>query len=84
MGSASFVAWLFVSAVACLVVAFAERSVGWLLGCVVLSTVALYARRQLRRESGGGRASASGGFVLTAIAAMLVAMAFIFWLQFKA
>jgi hypothetical protein len=84
VGRTTFVAWLFVSAAACLVIAGVDASWGWLIGGVILFSIAMFARRQLTNEKETGRATASGGFVGIAILVMLVVMFFLFWLQFAA
>ncbi len=84
MGRTSFVAWLFIMSIACVVIAIGDRSLGWFVGGVVLSAVAFYARKKLREEASTGPGETSFSFVGVAILLMLVAMMFIFWLQFKA
>jgi len=83
MGRVSFVAWLFVMAIASLVLAIGERSLGWFLGAIVLAFVASYARKQINKEEETGRQDASLGFVAKAIILMLLAMAVMFWLQHR-
>lgn len=61
-----------------------DASWGWLIGGVVLCSIAMFARHQLAHEKETGRATASGGFVSLAILVMLLAMFFLFWLQFSA
>jgi hypothetical protein len=78
------VGWLFISAIACIVLAATNKSFGWLVGSVVLFLVAMYARKQLGREIEVGRENASGRFVGIAMLVMLVAMFFLFWLQSRA
>ena len=80
MGRVSFVAWLVVMAVASLLIAVTNKSWGWFAGAIVLAVVAGYARRQLRKEAATQRAGASPGFVVSAIALMLVVMLGLFWL----
>jgi len=84
MGRALFVAWLFISALACLVIAGTRFSLGWLLGGIVLFPVAVSALRQFKKEQETGRATPSGGFVAKAILIMIAAMLFLFWLQSSA
>ena len=81
MGRVSFVAWLYVMAVASLFLAIGNKSWGWFAGAIVLAVVAGYARKQLRKEAATQRTGASLGFVGTAIAVMLVVMLGLFWLQ---
>ena len=84
MGRLSFVAVLYIMAAACVVIAVAGRSWGWLLGAVVFFVVAIAARRQLKREHETGREPPRIGFVGLAMLAMLVVMFFLFWIQFSA
>lgn len=78
MGRFLFVGWLFVMAIACLVVAVAERSWGWLAGALLLGPVAWYSRTLLHREFEHGSEQPSGKFLLVAIGAMLAIMGLIF------
>jgi hypothetical protein len=78
------VAWLFISAIACIVLAVTNKSLGWLVGSVVLLFVAMYARKQLGMEIEVGRENAYGRFVGIAMLVMLLAMFFLFWLQSRA
>ncbi len=78
MGRFLFVGWLFVMALACLVVAVAERSWGWLAGALILGPVAWYARTQLHREFEHGSGQPSGTFLLYAFGALLAIMGLIF------
>lgn len=84
MGRISFVAWLFVMAAACVLIAIGDRSWGWLIGGIVFFAVANMARRQLKKEAESGREGASISFFGVAVLLMIVAMLFLFWLQFKA
>lgn len=78
MGRFLFVGWLFVMAGACLLVAAAERSWGWLAGALVLGPVAWYSRTLLSREFESGSPQPSGRFLLYAIGVMLAAIGLIF------
>ena len=84
IGRLSFVAWLFVMAISCLVLAGAKSSLGWLVGGVVLLSVAIYAMRQFKKEEETESEGVSIGFLGVAILIMLVAMFGLFWLQSKA
>ncbi|MBK6423813.1 MAG: hypothetical protein IPF77_16685 [Gemmatimonadetes bacterium] len=78
MGRFLFVGWLFVMALACLVVAVAERSWGWLAGALVLGPVAWV---QPHAAAPGVRArleQPSGRFLLIAFGAMLAIAGLIF------
>jgi hypothetical protein len=83
-GRLSFVAWLFVMAISCLVLAGAKSSLGWLVGGVVLLSGAIYAMRQFKKEEETEREGVSIGFFGMAILIMIVAMLGVFWLQFSA
>lgn len=85
MGRASFVGWLFIMAIACFIVAAADKSWGWAVGGAVFVAVALYARRRLNEERDDEEpANASLRFVGAGILLMLVCMGFLFWLQTSA
>lgn len=84
MRPTAFVAWLFVMAAACVVTAVADRSLGWLAGGIAFVSVAMYSRRQLKREREVGRAAPRLGFVGIAMLVMLLGMLFLFWLQTSA
>jgi hypothetical protein len=84
IGRLSFVAWLFVMAISCLGLAVAKWSPGWLIGGVVLLSVATYAVRQFRKEEESEREGVSIGFFGIAILVMITAMLGLFWLQFSA
>ena len=84
MGRMSFVTWLFIMAISCLFLAVVNFSFGWLIGGVVLLSVAIYAKRQFNNEEETGREGVSISFFGAAIIFMIVAMLFLFWLQFKA
>lgn len=84
MRPTSFVAWLFVMAAACIVIAIGDRSGSWLIGGLVLFSVAMFARHKLKQESQLGRGPARVGFVGLAMLVMLAAMSFLFWLQVSA
>ena len=74
MGRNAFVGWLFITAVACLLAGVAGRSFGWFTGGVVLISVAIYARRQLKDEKQVGRKNASGVFLVSAFSILILAM----------
>ena len=84
MGRLSFVAWLYIMAATCVLIAIGDRSWGWLIGGVVSFVVANIARRQLEKEETSGREGVSISFFGVAVLLMIVAMLFLFWLQFKA
>jgi hypothetical protein len=84
VGRISFVAWLFVSALACLLLAAIESSLGWLIGGIILVLVAVFAHRLLKRERDVGRQGPSLRFAGLAMLAMLIVMGLLFWLQFSA
>ena len=50
IGKLSFVAWLFIMAMSCLVLAGIKSSLAWLVGGIVLLSVAIYAMRQFKKE----------------------------------
>ena len=77
MGRNAFVGWLFITAAACLFTGIAGRSFGWFIGGVVLISVAIYARRQLKEEKEVGRKNASGVFLISAFAILFLAMFFL-------
>ena len=84
MGRMSFVAWLFIMAISCLVLAGINASLGWLIGGIVLLSVAIYAMRQFKKEEETEREGVSISFFGAAILFMIVAMLGLFWLQFSA
>lgn len=84
MGRISFVAWLFIAAIACLVIAAADFSPGWLIGGIVLLSVAIYALRQLKKEEETGHKGVSVSFFGMAMLVMIATMFLLFWLQFSA
>jgi hypothetical protein len=84
IGRLSFVAWLFVMAIACFIIGGTGSSLGWLVGGVVLLSVAVYAMRQFKKEAEAPREGVSIGFFGLAIVIMIVAMLGLFWLQFSA
>lgn len=83
-GRLSFVVWLFITAISCLILAGTNASLGWLVGGVVFLSVALYALRQFKKEEDAEREAVSIGFFGLAIMIMSVAMLGLFWLQFSA
>lgn len=84
MGRLSFVILLFIMAISCFVSAGTDSSLGWLLGGLVFLVVAVYAMRQFKREEQTTREGVSISFFGAAMLFMIVAMAFLFWLQFSA
>ena len=84
VGRLVFVAWLFVMAIACFIVAGTNSSLGWFIGGVSFLAVAIYARRQFKKEEETERQGVSIGFFGGAILFMIVAMLGLFWLQFSA
>ena len=84
MGRTTFVAWLFVTAAACVVIAIGDRSLGWLIGGIVLFSVAVFARRQLKKEQETAPAAPRLGFVGMAMLVMLLGIFFLYWLQTSA
>lgn len=84
MGRASFVACLFVMAVACVVIAIGDRSFAWLIGGFVLVFLAIYARRQFKNEQIEGQATPRLGFVGAAMLIMLIALYAIYRLSISA
>jgi hypothetical protein len=84
IGRLSFVAWLFVMALSCLVLAATKASLGWLAGGVVFLFVAVYAVRQFKKEAESEREGVSIGFFGIAILTMMVVMLGLFWLQTSA
>jgi polyferredoxin len=72
---ASFIVVLYVMSLACLVIAFGDRSLGWFVGAIVFFDVAQFARRKATEEqeepdSGGAR----GKFIVVAMLIMVAAM----------
>jgi len=65
-------------AAACVAIAAADRSWGWLVGGAIFFSVAMVARGQLKKEWEVGRAPARPGFVGLAMLAMLAAMLVLF------
>lgn len=84
MGRTTFVAWLYVMAAACVVIAIGDRAWGWLIGGGIFFGVAHVARRLLRAEAVQGRAGPRFSFVTVALLVMLVVMFLLFWLQTRA
>lgn len=84
MGRMSFVILLFIMAISCFVNAGTDSSLGWLFGGIIFLVVAVYAMRQFRNEEQTYREGVSVSFLGVTILIMLVALAFIFWLQFSA
>jgi len=83
MGKATFTAWLYIMAVACLAIAMGDKAWGWVAGAVVFLVVAEMARRMLKGgEESNGPARVS--FVALAMLVMLSAMGLLFWIQFRA
>lgn len=80
----AFVAWLFIMAGACVVIAVGDRSIGWFIGSGVFFLLGLFARGQLKKEQEVGREPPRLGFVGAAMVAMLVIMGALFWLQTSA
>jgi ABC-type branched-subunit amino acid transport system permease subunit len=81
IGRLSFVAWLFVMAIASLVLAGTNKSLGWLVSGIVLLCVATYAMRQFKKEAETEPEGVSISFFGVAIVIMLVVMLGLFWLQ---
>lgn len=84
IGRLAFVAWLFIMAFSCLILAGTNSSLGWLVGGIALLSVAIYAMRQFKKEEETERQGVSIGFFGVAILIMIVAMLGLFWLQFSA
>lgn len=84
MGRTAFVAWLYIMAAACVVIAIGDRAWGWLIGGIVLYFIARLARRQLRTETEVGQAAPRISFVALAMLVTLVVMSFLFWIQMRA
>jgi hypothetical protein len=84
MGRTTFVATLFIMAAACVVIAISDHAWGWLIGAILFSAVAIVARRRLKAEQETGRAPPRLSFVGLAMVGMLLAMGFLFWIQFSA
>ena len=83
MGRATFVAWLYIMAVACLAIAMGDKKWGWVAGAVIFLVVAEAARRLMKGgEESNGPARVS--FVALAMLVMLSAMGILFWIQFRA
>jgi hypothetical protein len=77
MGRKSFVAWLFVMALACL--ALSGNGWGWFVGGIVFLGVGIFALRQSNQEEETEREGASNSFIVSALLFMVVAMLFMFW-----
>lgn len=71
MGRMSFVAMLFVMALACLAIALSTSSWGWAIGGVVFLTVGVYARRQFSTERQSGPETASNRFIVFSLLAVV-------------
>jgi hypothetical protein len=84
MGRTSFVAWLYIMAGACVLIALGDRAWGWLMGAIIFFAVADLARRQLKKEVEAGPAPPRFAFVGLAMLVMLVVMFFLFWIQMRA
>jgi len=84
IGRLSFVAWLFIMAISCLILAVTNSSLGWLVGGIVLLFVAIYAARQFKKEKTTQREGVSLGFFGIAMLVMIVVMLGLFWLQSSA
>ena len=84
IGRLSFVAWLFIMAISCLVLAGTNSSLGWFVGGVIVLSLAIYAMRQFKREEETEREGVSISFFGAAILIMIVAMLGLFWFQFSA
>jgi hypothetical protein len=69
---------------ACFFGAMVEKSIGWLIGSILLFCFAEYARRQLKKEAVVGRGGTSTGFLFVGVITMLLVMGMLFFLQFKA
>jgi hypothetical protein len=74
MDRALFVAWLFIMAGACVLAAIGDQSFGWLIGGIVLFSIAIYARRQFKKEWVEGHAGPRFGFVAMAMLIMVIAI----------
>lgn len=81
MKKASFVVWLYITAVCALVIAIGDKSFGWLLGSVVLFFVARMARRKFSEERETGHQGTSGRFMIWAFAVLLGGMFVLYKLQ---
>ena len=79
----SFVIWLFIMAVCCVVVALSDRSWGWLIGGIVFFAVAMFARRLKNREQQEeeNHAGPRLGFFAIAILVMVAAIYAMYWLS---
>lgn len=81
MGRFTFVAMLYIMAIASVVAAFGDRSWGWAIGAIAFFLVAQFARRQLKKEvASDERAPPRLGFVGIAMLVMVVAILLMFWL----
>jgi len=81
MKRVSFVIWLYVMAMASLVAAIAGKSIGWLVGSVIIFAVARLGRRKLSHELENGRQGASGRFMIWAFALLIGGMFVLYKLQ---
>ncbi len=81
MKKASFVVWLYITAIAALVIAIGDKSFGWLVGSAIIFSVARLARRKLSEEHETGHQGASGRFMIWAFAALIGGMFALYKLQ---
>ncbi|MBB4634287.1 hypothetical protein [Longimicrobium terrae] len=80
MRPTAFVVCLFVMAAACVVIAAADGSWGWLIGAAAFLAVGMLARGKLRKEREVGLAPARFGFVGVSMLVMLAAILFIIFI----
>lgn len=84
VGRLTFVAWLFIVSFSCFVVAATNSSTGWFAGGIAILLVAIFAKRQFKREEATEPQGVSIGFFGAAVLIVIIAMLGLFWLQFSA
>ena len=84
MGRMSFIVCLFIMAISCLILSGINTSLGWLIGGVVLLSMAIYAMSQFKKEEETEREGVSISFFGAAMLFMIVSMLGLFWFQFSA
>jgi polyferredoxin len=83
MGRISFVAMLFVMALACIGIAISSSSWGWAIGGIVFLFVGNFARRQFNNERESGPETASNKFIIYAFLGLFVGFAIIVFLSHR-
>jgi hypothetical protein len=81
MGRMSFVATLFVMAIACLLIAGTSSSRGWAIGGIIFLSTGVFALRQFKGEREIGPATASNKFIVFSFLALFVGFGIIVFLS---